>query len=291
MRQEMRALGLGLLGIAAACGSTSQQGPTAAAGCGGLDATSGSASIAAATSGGTASGGTTAGAATTGGSPGSLPEPDPAGGVAGDNGGAVSGTSGAGGEGGDPDAGKTLISGVVVGDDELPVAGAVVLAQGRRVASGADGSFQLHLTIPYDLALLEPPLEAADQPSIGEPHGYLGLARTQIKLYVRTLQSRTTHISGSVSGRLPTPEPTVGLVYGHSPQRLGDAAVDASGHFSLSAPPWHGDAPLRAMLLVAQADPAPDGVAPHLNSLATRAILLDPSVNLGSPATDVTLAK
>jgi len=35
--------------------------------------------------------------------------------------------------------------------------------------------FQLAVTIPYDLALFEPSLKPADQPSTGEPHGYLGL--------------------------------------------------------------------------------------------------------------------
>jgi hypothetical protein len=289
----MRRLGLGLLGVALAvgCGSTSRRQRTSATGgSAGAAPTGGSATTAGAAAG-------AAGTATTGGSQDSPPQTQPSGGVpsdggtSGGEGGALS-DAGAGGGGGDPDLGKTLISGVVMSDDELPVANAVVQAQGRRVTTAGDGSFQLLVTLPYDLVVFEPALKPEAQPAIGEPHAYLGLTRTELKLYIRTFADRSTSVSGTITGRLATPDPQVGLIYGRTWQYLNDGGVSANGRFSFTAPFWHGDQSLPAILVVAQSDPPPSVDAPpHLNSLAIKSIMLDPTKNVGSPATDVVLSK
>lgn len=282
MTIEMRALGLLLVvsGVAVACGSTTREPVANTGGCAGIAAISGGTTPVAGTE---AAGGSIATSGT-----GGTASPSPSGGDAGSP--ASDGAeAGAGGEAGSAqDTGKTAISGVVVGVDELPVAGAIVQAQGHRVTTGADGRFQLHVDPPYDLVLFEPKLSQAEEPDVAEPRVYLGLTRTQLKLAVRAQLNHTTTISGTLTGPLVTPDAMLGLVYGHSAQSIYESKVEANGHYSVNAPAWHAD-PLSALLIVTQPDPPQNETDPlHINSLAFKQV----DLTAGKPAqVDLTLTK
>lgn len=196
--------------------------------------------------------------------------------------------SGTGGEtvtlGGDGNVPGTAITlhGLVVGANEYPLAGVSIEVQGQSVKSAADGTFEVDATVPYDLVIR----------SLESSEAYLGLTRTNPKLYATSQVGRGTTLSGVLSGGVGFPVPANhvaqitargGIVSTFMKQLNAGAAGTWTSDFPVS---WVGPTAMKTTVLALQINQTTNTIV----GMGSKEVTLTDKVPSQSPDGDLALS-